>query len=256
MQLVAVSVDGPPAEHAAIRNSSHAFAAMADGLKVLRAANVPFSLAFTLTQFNADRLTWLYDFANEAGAMAIHVHPLCNFGAASGALSHAVPDSREMRVAAWLLALLADQHGPGGPAVTLDAIPRAVLEESCWPMLRENDPRLAEQPFSDLVPSLIVESDGCIVPFIYGFPRAWQLGFLGRDSLLEAAERWRASLARPLSTFVSSVVTSLIASEVDYVDLFAALLDAAWQRDALRPKRDRCPDGHPSGLSASPVSHT
>ena len=48
VDLVAVRVDGPPEEHAAMRGSQTAFPSMCNGLSALRDAGIPFVLAFTL----------------------------------------------------------------------------------------------------------------------------------------------------------------------------------------------------------------
>lgn len=227
LQLVAVSVDGPPVEHAAMRGSDTAFGSLCHGLELLKDSGLPYSIAFTLTRYNAGRLSWLYDFADRMGAIGIHIHPLCNFGAARTHLSSAVPDSTEFLVAAWLLALLAEQRGPGGPVVTLDAIRRSTVENSCWPLLNAIETERSCAAFSDLVPALVVESDGCIVPFIYGFPRTWSLGFLGVGSLGSGSEDWRKTAALPLHMLVKSTLEALAAAGEDYIDLFAALLEAA-----------------------------
>jgi len=231
--LVSVSVDGPPDEHAAMRGSARVFPGMRKGLAALRDAGVRFSLAFTLTRYNADRLPWLCEFAIAEGASGINVHPLCNFGAASVNLSDAIPDSREFQAASWLLALLVDGIRPTPLAVTLDVMRRAVIERSCWPLLADDEDYFAEARFSDLVPALVVEPDGCIVPFIYGFPRTWALGYLGWEPLARAAEAWRVTCAGPVATMIRSTVQHLAARNADFVDLFGEVLAEAHQTDEL-----------------------
>ncbi|MCP4899464.1 MAG: radical SAM protein [bacterium] len=225
--LVAVSVDGPPADHAAIRGSDWAFPAMQKGLAALRDEGIPFTLAFTLTRFNADRLAWLYEFAHAEGAAGINVHPLCDFGAATVNLSGATPDSREFQAASWLLALLAEEQETGTPAITLDAIRRVVIEQSRWPLLANNNSQLHQASFSDLVPSLIVEPDGCVVPFIYGFPRKWALGFLEQDPLTTAVESWRNTCVEPIAELIHSTLQRLAACKAEYIDLFGEILASA-----------------------------
>lgn len=225
--IVAVSVDGPPEDHAAIRGSTTAFASMRHGLSVLRDAGVSFTLAFTLTRYNADRLGWLYKFADEEGASGINVHPLSGFGAASIHLSDAIPDSIEFKVASWLLALLVQQRGPGGPAVTLDVVKRSLVEQSCWPLLHEGNERLQTVPFAELVPSLIVEPDGCITPFTYGFPRSWSVGFIDREPLACAVEAWRTTCAASVATILRSTLERLAAVDAEYFDLFGEMLVSA-----------------------------
>jgi MoaA/NifB/PqqE/SkfB family radical SAM enzyme len=225
--LVAVSVDGRPVEHAAIRGSARAFSFMKRGLAVLRDAGLHFSLVFTLTRYNADSLPWLCEFAMAEGALGLNVHPLCNFGAASVNLSDATPDSQEFQTASWLLALLVEGLRPRSLSVTLDVMRRAVIEQSCWPMLANDQERFQEAPFSDLVPALVVEPDGCVVPFIYGFPRRFALGFLEAESLAQAAGRWRTACADPVARLIRSTLHDLAKRDAEFVDLFGEVLAAA-----------------------------
>ena len=227
--LVAVSVDGPPADHAAIRGSDWAFPAMRKGLGALRKEGLPFTLAFTLTRYNADRLPWLYEFAEVEGASGINVHPLCDFGAASINFSDAIPDSREFQAASWLLALLVEGCETDGPSVTLDAMRRVVIERSRWPLLAKNNRRFHQADFSDLVPSLVVEPDGCVVPFIYGFPRKWRLGYLDYDPLITATESWIENCVGPVAHLIQFTLERLASQGADYIDLFGEVLATAHQ---------------------------
>ncbi len=223
--IVSVSVDGTPEEHAAMRNSATAFDRMRHGLDILREANIPFTIAFTLTQHNANCLSWLYDFAKKAGAVALHIHPLCGFGAAKTNLSDAIPDGLEFKVASYLLAMLVEKHRPNGPAVTLDAMKRSTIEQSSWAMI--NGDLKDTIPFSDMVPSLVVEGDGCIVPYIYGFPRCFSLGTIMGERLLRTVETWRSKCALPVSGLFRDTLNRLSETNAEFVDLFGELLVTA-----------------------------
>jgi len=100
-----------------MRGSESAFAAMRAGVSALAEENIRFSLAFTLTRYNADQMTWLIHFAREVGAFAIHVHPYAISGRRAK-FGRAAPDSLEFKAAALLLALLvheavaADRQSP------------------------------------------------------------------------------------------------------------------------------------------------
>ena len=225
--VVAVSVDGPPAEHDAMRASASAFSRLLKGLAVLRAEGVRFVLVFTLTRTNADRLAWVYEFAEEVGAFGVEIHPLCNFGAAVVNLPGHIPDSLEFRAAAWLLALLSAQRGDGGPAIVMDVFRREAVEASAWPLLPGRERSPAATRFSDLVPSLIVEPDGCVTPFVYGFPRDWAVGVLGRQPLADAAATWQARCAESAATVVRETLASLANEDEDYIDLFGQMLATA-----------------------------
>jgi Fe-coproporphyrin III synthase len=228
-RIVAVSVDGPPEEHAALRGSPSAFPRMLEGLAALRDAGVPFSLAFTLTRHNADRVSWLYSFADEQRAIGIHVHPLLEYGAADANLSGSAPDSLELKAASWLLALLLVQRGSEGPVVTLDAIQRSVVEQSSWPLLATDKMVRQNAALADLVPSLVVEPDGCIVPFIYGFPRQWSVSFIEEVSLHKALSEWRDSCSADIAELLQLTMNRLSEENEEYVDLFGGLLHTACQ---------------------------
>jgi MoaA/NifB/PqqE/SkfB family radical SAM enzyme len=230
--LVAVSVDGPEEDHDAMRGTPGAFAAMRRGIAALREAGVRFTVVFTLTRHNVHRLSWTYEFADEVGAVGLEVHPLAGSGAAEVNLPDAVPGSLEFSVAARLLALLARRRGPGGPGVILDAIQRAVVERSGWPLAAPDRASLTSAPFSDLVPSLVVEPDGRIVPYVYGFPRGMSLGVVGQSRLGEVAEAWRARNGEPLAGVVRATLSRLAALGAEYIDLFGELrLTAATRRN-------------------------
>ena len=94
-------------------------------------------------------------------------------------------------------------------------------------MLVEDVERLRSAPFADLVPSLTVEPDGCIVPFTYGFRRKWSLGFIGQKPLDRMVEAWRATCAAPVATILRSTLERLAAAYIEYCDLFWEMLVSA-----------------------------
>jgi MoaA/NifB/PqqE/SkfB family radical SAM enzyme len=229
--LVAVSVDGPPEEHARVRASSKAFQSMRSGLEALAGEGVRFAVAFTLTRYNADQLSWLMEFASEVGASGVNVHPLCDFGAARENLKDSTPDSIEFRAAGWLLALIVHENAGKGPAVTLDAIERRVVEQSCWPMIKGERDQILATRFPDLVPSMVLETDGTVVPFIYGFPRSWAVGAIGDRPFADLAAEWRGKCAVPVSGMLRSTLKQLASCGEEYIDLFGQLLATAHRED-------------------------
>ena len=94
LDLLAVSLDGPPAEHDQMRARTGAFAAMSERLNALRESGIPFGFLFTLTQFNVHHVQWAVDFALEQGAVLLQIHPLEGSGRALSLLD-AVPDAVE-----------------------------------------------------------------------------------------------------------------------------------------------------------------
>lgn len=224
---ISVSVDSPPEEHNKLRCSSTAFSRMEEGLTFLQNAGIPFSLSFTLTRYNADRISWLYDFAAKKNAFGIQVHPLCDFGSAADNLREATPDSLEFKAASWLLALLLQQNKNSSPVATLDAVERTRINETTWPLLSQNSDIRQKTPLTDLLPSIVVEYDGAIKPFIFGFPDRWAIGTIHTESLSDELSAWRVKHSATLSQMLRTTLTRLEQEDAEYIDLFGELLKTA-----------------------------
>ena len=92
VDVLAISIDGKPAEHDAIRCRKGAFAAPSLISEVVRSSGVPFGFIFTLTRHNVDSLEFVVRLAAEHGARSVQVHPLTLHGRAATALPGARPD--------------------------------------------------------------------------------------------------------------------------------------------------------------------
>ena len=76
VDVLAVSIDGTPAEHDEIRGRHGAFARTVANLEVARSAGTAFGFIFTLTQHNVDSLESVVRLAADHGARSVQVHPL------------------------------------------------------------------------------------------------------------------------------------------------------------------------------------
>ena len=76
LDLLAISLDGPPAEHDLMRARSRRVREVAARTAGTATAGIPFGFLITLTQFNAHHLEWAAEFAAEQGAVMLQVHPL------------------------------------------------------------------------------------------------------------------------------------------------------------------------------------
>lgn len=170
LDLLAISVDGPPASHDRMRGRD-AFARMTRHLPGLRASGIPFGFLFTLTQRNVHELEWVADFAVRHGAALLQVHPLEAAGRAASELPHDRPDAVELQWALVEVTRLRELHGER-LALHLDALP-AVRAAGQLPARGGG--------FAETVHPLVIEADGTVVPLTHGFDRRWQLG-----SVLEA----------------------------------------------------------------------
>jgi sulfatase maturation enzyme AslB (radical SAM superfamily) len=186
IDVAAISVDGRPDEHDAMRRRPGAFARTRANLQVVRESGVPFALIFTLTQHNADSIEFVVRLAAEAGAQSVQVHPLTLHGRAITELRDERPDSTELIAALAEGTALARERGVAVhvDALTLDQL-RAFRDRLV--------PARPVRRLTDVSPLLIVGADGVLMPLTHEVDPAFSLGSLRCARLREAARRWLAS---------------------------------------------------------------
>ncbi len=189
LDLLAISLDGVPESHNRMRGSDLAFQKMEHHLEHVRRSGIPFGFIFTLTQRNMDELDWVGDYAVDAGAALLQIHPLEEVGRAAATLAGERPDAKECLVASLvardLQARLGEQIRVHLDIVDLQLAardPGAVYADS------SEDPAAL---LAEVVSPLVVEADGQVVPLSYGFARRYALGDLHRQPLRELAAAWR-----------------------------------------------------------------
>ncbi len=222
LDLLVMSLDGPPADHDLMRGRPGAFATLAGRLDALRQRTIPFGFLFTLTQHNVHQLEWAAGFAAEQGAQLLQIHPLEAVGAGR-ALSSAVPDSTECGFAVLEVARLQRQFS-SRLRLHLDLVPARLLARQLADLAREHD---GDGPAP--VSPLVVEPDGFCVPFQYGFPRHLALGDLREHRLALLAGRWAAlpTLRAHLATVARQLESGGPGQVVNGYDLIAAAARAA-----------------------------
>ena len=92
VDVLAISLDGPPEIHNKIRGSAHAFERLKSGLENVRNSGIPFGFIHTLTRRNWEHLIWVTEFAARNGARLLQIHPLELTGRAG---SHMAGDALE-----------------------------------------------------------------------------------------------------------------------------------------------------------------
>jgi Fe-coproporphyrin III synthase len=191
VDLLAISLDGRPESHNAMRASSRAFETMAARLDGLRRSAIPFGFIFTLTQFNLHELGWVADFALQQGARLLQVHPLELAGRARTTLSDARPDAVEAGYAYREVARIQASVG-ARLYVQLDLTPRQTLPPFVGDFSTNGPPVDDASPcLADLVSPLVVEPDGAVVPIQYGFSRSYALGNIQNAPLIALADSWK-----------------------------------------------------------------
>ena len=195
VSLIAISLDGAPASHDKMRGMVGAFDRMRERLPLLRDAGIPFGFIFTLTLHNLHELAEVADFAVAEGACLLQVHPLEAAGRARESGLHP-PDDLELSYAFLEVARLQRQFRD---QITLqyDVADRSLVErEPCLAFLIDTPaPELvAEMPLAHLIPSLVLQEDGWIVPMQHGFSSHYAVGRLGDGKFRDAAARWKKDM--------------------------------------------------------------
>jgi MoaA/NifB/PqqE/SkfB family radical SAM enzyme len=201
VDVLAVSLDGPPGLHDRIRNRPGAFARLDAGLSEVRALGIPFGLVYTVGESSARHLDWAAQFAHQNDARLLQLHPLELSGRAAREMVDEYPGEetllRTYVVAAGLRALYQDAL-----TVQLDLFHRDALP----------DPRRSVGPPDDVALTggrapappvglgvLVLEDDGTLVPAAYGVPRR----FAVCDTTVERVRTaWPTFLARRWSPFL------------------------------------------------------
>jgi len=183
LDVVAISIDGTPSEHDAIRRRPGAFARTVANLEVVRRSGVPFGFIFTLTQHNVDSVEFVVRLAAENGARSVQVHPLTLHGRAAETLSTARPDAVELLTALIEASRLGRELGV---VVHVDAVTVDQLVEYRGHFV----PETPVEELVDVAPTLVVDADGSVVPLTHEISEALRLGSLADARLTSLARDW------------------------------------------------------------------
>ncbi len=194
LDLVAVSLDGTPARHDAMRGPG-TFARMRARLPLLRDSGIPFGFIVTLTRESLHDLAWVAEFAIEQGAALLQIHPLEEVGRAEAETAGEAPDDLVAN-AAYLAFLRLEALVGDRITLQLDLAHRDLIREAPWRVYADAPPPAPpgpEVPLAALVDTLVIEEDGTVVPLQYGLPRSLALGSLREAPLPALAAAWRGA---------------------------------------------------------------
>ena len=186
VDVLAISLDGPPEVHNRVRGNPLAFERLDRGLDAVRAAGLAFGFIHTLTRTDWQHLPWVARYAADQGASLLQVHPLEMAGRAREELSGACADedvlSRMYVMSIAIAAMYACRF-----QLQLDVVYREHLREN--PALFHADEVAAAGSPADLLGLIVLEADGSVVPLSHGFSHRYRIGNLHDRSLHDA---WRA----------------------------------------------------------------
>lgn len=225
LDLLAISLDGPPESHNRMRASEHAFAQMESRLDGLRASGIPFGFIFTLTQRNVHELDWVARFAVEQGARLLQIHPLEEVGRARRLLAGDRPDELESAYAFLEVTRLRELYAEQ-LTVQLDLVHGELLRAAPERAYAgDADP---DAPLAELVSPLVIEASGAVVPLEFGFARAFALGNLRDAPLGELAERWRRERLPAFSRVCRGAFDAITApAELPFANWYEVVADRA-----------------------------
>jgi Fe-coproporphyrin III synthase len=198
LDLLALSVDGPPATHDQIRGAG-SFERLLTGLGHVRALALPFGMIVTVTRRSWTELVWLGRFAVEQQARLLQLHPLEMVGRAERELATESPDDDLLARTYLMAAALAAKHR-GRLRIQVDLLPAAQVRQSpqlVYASALEASAIVDSRP-ADLLSPLVVEADGSVVPLSYGFSHDYRICNLGDQDLAAA---WPEFLERRYPTF-------------------------------------------------------
>jgi pyruvate-formate lyase-activating enzyme len=190
VDLVAISLDGPPDLHNAMRGSAASFNGAARGMRLLRDAGVRFGIIHTVTESSLPHLRWLYEFAAEEGASLLQLHPLELSGRAAEEMQGDVPNSNVL-TRAFLLSRLLTADGDCKLRIQFDLFTRTLIESRPEIVFADELTIADDSLLSKLVNPLVLEESGDVVPLAYGFGRAFRVCNVLRTSVQEAMPHFR-----------------------------------------------------------------
>jgi Fe-coproporphyrin III synthase len=175
LDVLAVSLDGPPELHNRLRGSPRAFDRLCAGLESLRGSGLNFGFIHTLTQETWEHLSWIAEFAAASGARLLQLHPLEMAGRAEGRLGALCAEEDGLAKAYLIATALAAKYS-ASMTVQVDLLHRdqvvrapAIVYADEW---AGNSDAIAP---ADLLGLIVMEGDGAVVPISYGFSRRYQI---------------------------------------------------------------------------------
>jgi MoaA/NifB/PqqE/SkfB family radical SAM enzyme len=197
VDVLAVSLDGPPELHNRLRGSPQAFDRLCAGLKSLQTSGLNFGFIHTLTDQTWEHLLWIAEFAAASGARLLQLHPLEMAGRGEGLGAFCAEEDGLAK--AYLVATALAAKYSGNMAVQVDLLHREQVLRSPEIVYADELPSdcNAIEP-ADLLGLIVMEADGAIVPISYGFSRRYQICSLKEQRLDQG---WQSFLGKGYPEF-------------------------------------------------------
>lgn len=217
---VAVSIDGPPDVHNALRQSPAAFRRAVGGARALRDAGIPVGFIHTARMETLGCLRWLLEFAEAEGAAFVQLYPIEPIGRASETAGGVDGDAGLATRLMLLAAIVSTAHVD--LPLQVDVLPVAALREPGD--ITARDAATTTGLLAAAIDPLVVEPDGAMVPWTYGIRRNLALGSILAGDPAEAMTEYRSVGLRAALAHAAATRTKILAGNpLPYVNWFAAL---------------------------------
>jgi sulfatase maturation enzyme AslB (radical SAM superfamily) len=176
IDIIAISVDGPPDIHDEIRKQPGAFDKMLKGLEVVKEVKENFGFIHTITNRTEAYLLWLVQFALEQKAKLLQLHPLELSGRAAIEMNHMLPDQKTLEKIYLASFLLKEEIGEE-LFIQLDSFHHDFIIE--FPELIYAGKQLAinkATKLADCFRQLVITEQGDILPIGYGMHESYKIG--------------------------------------------------------------------------------
>ncbi|MDN5845007.1 MAG: radical SAM protein [Candidatus Nitrosocosmicus sp.] len=175
VDIVAISLDGPPVIHNRIRGSNTAFRDLVRTINSLKKAGIKFGILHTLTLENWENILWTAKFASTNGASLLQVHPLEMTGRATIKMNSEYPDN-DILSRVYLLLLALKSKYRGSMRIQYDVVNiKDITKNPDLVCASDMDFKIDQITLADLLNFLVIQENGSVIPISYGFSEKYQL---------------------------------------------------------------------------------
>ncbi|MEX3694453.1 radical SAM/SPASM domain-containing protein [Paraburkholderia sp. BR14263] len=198
VDLLAISLDGPPALHNAMRGSTRAFQRMAAGLVNVRRAGIRFGFIHTLTRYTWEHLLWVAEFAARNNAILLQIHPLELSGRAVETMP-GDPPAFDVAGRAYLIAMALLHKYGDCMAIQIDLLHRNTVLERPELVFASDVVNSGGDTSASMLRAIVLQSNGTIVPVSHGINRRYEICNVHEQRLADA---WPSYLTQGHHQFV------------------------------------------------------
>ena len=175
VDIVAISLDGPPNIHNRMRGSNNAFRSLVTTMGLLKKAGIEFGFIHTLTSENWEHMLWTAEFASTNGARLLHIHPLEITGMASLIMNSEFPNN-DILSRVYLLVLALKSKYRGKMYIQYDAVNiNDIVKDPDLVCASDIDFKVGSVTLADLLNFIVVQENGSVLPISYGFSERFEL---------------------------------------------------------------------------------